>query len=149
MKRILFLEGPVSVELLPSPNFFIKRHYLFPSFQELQDDIIENAYLQESVTSSGDNLIKFCEEHKVVDVSEVRNQKQDLADRWENLKLAVKEVGKTTANTRKAVTEFEDRVAPVEEMIVATERKLDEDAPFSWDLFEMEEYVNKLNVSDL
>ena len=115
----------------------------------MQDDIIEHADLKDSVTSSFGALLKSCDQNKVVvDVPQVRAEKQDLIDRWEQLLLTVKEVTTRTASTSKAVTEFEQRMVPVEELIVETERKLDEEAPFSWDVLEMEDYVNKLNVSN-
>lgn len=115
----------------------------------MQDDIIEHAHLKDSVTSSAEALLKSCDENKIiVDVPQVRAERQDLVDRWEQLRLTVQEVTTRTANTSKAVTEFEHRMLPVEELIVETERKLDEEAPFSWDVLEMEEYVDKLNVSN-
>ena len=117
------------------------------SFQNLQDDIIEHCPLKESVISSADDLLKLCDEHKIVaDVTQVRSDKQDFADRWERLRLNVQEATKRIGNTHKAFEEFENRMQPVEELIVETERKFDEDAPFSWDLLEMEDQVNQLNV---
>ena len=114
----------------------------------MQDDIIDHVVLKDKVTSSADDLLRLCDEHKVVtDVSQVRSEKQDLVDRWEKLRLSVQETVVSTANTGKALAEFEHRLQPVEEFIVETERKLDEEAPFSWDLLEMEDYVNKLSVS--
>lgn len=122
--------------------------YLPISFQELQNDIIDHSHLHQSVNSSADDLLKSCGEYKVVsDVSQVRNERQDLSDRWDGLRLSIKETAKANKNKQKAVAEFEERVAPVDELIVASERKLDEDSPFSWDLLDMEEYVNDLNVS--
>ena len=97
--------------------------------------------------ASADELLKLCDEHKIVaDIPQVRSDKQDFVDRWEKLRLNVQEATKRIGNTHKAFEEFENRLQPVEEFIVETERKLDEDAPFSWDLLEMEDQVNQLNV---
>lgn len=116
----------------------------------MQDDIIEHAPLQQSVDSSADNLLDACDEHKVVaDLPEVKGEKQDFVDRWERLRTAVGDVAKSTKSKQRALTEFVDSVAPVEELIIESERQLEEAAPISWDLLEMEGYIDKLNVSHL
>lgn len=116
--------------------------------QELQDDIIEHAPNYQSVVTSAENLLKSCDSNKVVvDVAQVRDEKQDMIDRWDKLGLDVNEVTKKTDNLRKAVGDYEKRLAPVEEVMIAVERKLDEEKPMSWDMLEMETYVNDLNVS--
>ena len=98
--------------------------------------------------TSAENLLKSCDSNKVVnDVVRVRDEKLDMVGRWEKLGLDVNEVTKKTDNLRKAVGDYEKRLAPVEEVIVAVERKLDEEKPMSWDMLEMETYVSDLNVS--
>ena len=121
---------------------------LFWYSQELQDDIIEHAPNYQSVISSAENLLKSCDSNKVVvDVAQVRDEKLDVVDRWDKLGLDVNEMTKKIDNLRKAVGDYEKRLAPVEEVMVAVERKLDEEQPMSWDMLEMETYVNDLNVS--
>ena len=116
--------------------------------QELQDDIIEHAPNYQSVVTSAENLLKSCDSNKVVvDIARVRDEKLDMVERWEKLGLDVNDVTKKTNNLRKAVGDYEKCLAPVEEVMVAVERKLDEEKPMSWDMLEMETYVSDLNVS--
>ena len=61
--------------------------------------------------------------------------------------MSVNEVAKNTETLRKAVNEYETRLAPVEEVIVEMQSVVDEEAPMSWDLLDMETYVRDLNVS--
>ncbi|XP_065062306.1 titin-like isoform X4 [Rhopilema esculentum] len=114
----------------------------------LQDDIIEHVHLQQNVESCADALFQSYETNKITaDVSQVREEKQDLIDRWERLRSNVKEVAKKTSQVEKALAEYESVVTPVEELIVQVERKLEEELPMSWDVLEMEDYLQKLNFS--
>ena len=118
--------------------------------QELQDDIIEHVQLQQNVESTADALFQSYETNKItMDVSQVREEKQDLIERWERLRLNVKEEAKKTSQVEKALAKYESVVTPVEELIVQVERKLEEELPLSWDVLEMEDYLQKLNVRTL
>ncbi len=100
--------------------------------------------------SKANDLLDACEANKVkVDIPHVKDEKHDLNDRWEKLSQTVNEVGKNTETLRKAFNDYEAKLAPVEEAIVEMESIVDEEAPMSWDLLDMESYVHDLNVSVL
>ncbi len=116
--------------------------------QEIQDDVIEHAPVHQSVNTKAGNLLDACEANKVtVDVPHIKDEKQDINDRWERLGLTVIDVAKSTETLRKAVNDYETKLAPVEEAIVEMQSIVDEESPMSWDLLEMETYVRDLNVS--
>ena len=118
--------------------------------QTFQKDVVDNAPIHHSVNSNKDDLVNLCDTQDIVtDVPYIKDEVQHINERWDKLRADTDDLMKGTTYLQRAVDEYETALAPVEEVMVQMETIADETTPVSWDLLDMESYVNNLNVSIL